>query len=101
MDAAPTIARQFLLMWSCVGTRIIRDMTLHSAPSFGGSFSFVTICFIITMFDCQVKNNIDLPFGHKFILIELLHFSIFAHFNCVQTASFSKNGNIRFVNYTS
>ncbi|KAJ8316181.1 hypothetical protein KUTeg_006195, partial [Tegillarca granosa] len=28
------IARQFLLMWSCFGTRIIRDMTLHSAPSF-------------------------------------------------------------------
>ena len=29
------IARQFLLMWSCFGTRVIRDMTLQSAPSFG------------------------------------------------------------------
>ena len=29
------VARQFLLMWSCFGTRVIRDMTLHSAPSFG------------------------------------------------------------------
>uniref|UniRef100_UPI00398F17AC transcription factor RFX4 n=1 Tax=Pristiophorus japonicus TaxID=55135 RepID=UPI00398F17AC len=28
------VARQFLLMWSCFGTRVIRDMTLHSAPSF-------------------------------------------------------------------
>lgn len=28
-------ARQFLLLWSCIGTRVIRDMTLHSAPSFG------------------------------------------------------------------
>ena len=28
-------ARQFLLTWSCFGTRIIRDMTLHSAVSFG------------------------------------------------------------------
>lgn len=29
------MAQQFLLMWSCFGTRVIRDMTLHSAPSFG------------------------------------------------------------------
>lgn len=29
------VAQQFLLMWSCFGTRVIRDMTLHSAPSFG------------------------------------------------------------------
>ncbi|KAG7279007.1 hypothetical protein CRUP_001948 [Coryphaenoides rupestris] len=28
------VAQQFLLMWSCFGTRVIRDMTLHSAPSF-------------------------------------------------------------------
>lgn len=33
------VAPQFLLMWSCFGTRVIRDMTLHSAPSFGTVFS--------------------------------------------------------------
>ncbi|WAR06205.1 RFX4-like protein [Mya arenaria] len=37
-------ARQFLLMWSCVGTRVIRDMTLHSAPSFG-SFHLLHLMF--------------------------------------------------------
>nr|XP_022346143.1 transcription factor RFX4-like isoform X1 [Crassostrea virginica] len=37
-------ARQFLLMWSCFGTRIIRDMTLHSAPSFG-SFHLLHLMF--------------------------------------------------------
>uniref|UniRef100_A0A8C4WZM2 Regulatory factor X, 4 n=1 Tax=Eptatretus burgeri TaxID=7764 RepID=A0A8C4WZM2_EPTBU len=37
-------ARQFLLMWSCFGTRIIRDMTLHSAPSFG-SFHLIHLMF--------------------------------------------------------
>ncbi|EPY74046.1 regulatory factor X, 4 (influences HLA class II expression) isoform 1, partial [Camelus ferus] len=31
------VAQQFLLMWSCFGTRVIRDMTLHSAPSFDTS----------------------------------------------------------------
>lgn len=29
------VAHTFLLTWSCFGTRVIRDMTLHSAPSFG------------------------------------------------------------------
>ncbi|VDI76008.1 regulatory factor X 4 [Mytilus galloprovincialis] len=38
------IARQFLLMWSCFGTRIIRDMTLHSSPSFG-SFHLMHLMF--------------------------------------------------------
>ncbi|XP_075921528.1 transcription factor RFX4 isoform X2 [Petromyzon marinus] len=38
------VARQFLLMWSCFGTRIIRDMTLHSAPSFG-SFHLIHLMF--------------------------------------------------------
>ncbi|XP_041372844.1 transcription factor RFX4-like [Gigantopelta aegis] len=38
------IARQFLLMWSCFGTRIIRDMTLHSAASFG-SFHLLHLMF--------------------------------------------------------
>ncbi|XP_021366636.1 transcription factor RFX4-like [Mizuhopecten yessoensis] len=38
------IARQFLLMWSCFGTRVIRDMTLHSAPSFG-SFHLMHLMF--------------------------------------------------------
>ncbi|XP_050417756.1 transcription factor RFX4 isoform X2 [Patella vulgata] len=38
------IARQFLLMWSCFGTRVIRDMTLHSAPSFG-SFHLLHLMF--------------------------------------------------------
>ncbi|XP_062581196.1 transcription factor RFX4-like [Saccostrea cucullata] len=37
-------ARQFLLMWSCFGTRVIRDMTLHSAPSFG-SFHLLHLMF--------------------------------------------------------
>ncbi|XP_074653553.1 transcription factor RFX4-like [Tubulanus polymorphus] len=37
-------ARQFLLMWSCFGTRVIRDMTLHSAPSFG-SFHLIHLMF--------------------------------------------------------
>lgn len=38
------ISRQFLLMWSCFGTRVIRDMTLHSAPSFG-SFHLLHLMF--------------------------------------------------------
>ncbi|KAH9492829.1 regulatory factor X, 4 (influences HLA class II expression) [Bulinus truncatus] len=38
------ISRQFLLMWSCFGTRVIRDMTLHSAPSFG-SFHLIHLMF--------------------------------------------------------
>ncbi|XP_046406297.1 transcription factor RFX4-like [Ischnura elegans] len=29
------LARKFLLAWTGFGTRVIRDMTLHSAPSFG------------------------------------------------------------------
>ncbi|XP_054706636.1 transcription factor RFX4-like [Uloborus diversus] len=29
------LGRQFLLLWSAFGTRVIRDMTLHSAASFG------------------------------------------------------------------
>ncbi|XP_052715851.1 transcription factor RFX4-like isoform X2 [Crassostrea angulata] len=37
-------ARQFLLMWSCFCTRIIRDMTLHSSPSFG-SFHLLHLMF--------------------------------------------------------
>ncbi|XP_029453412.1 LOW QUALITY PROTEIN: transcription factor RFX4 [Rhinatrema bivittatum] len=37
-------AQQFLLMWSCFGTRVIRDMTLHSAPSFG-SFHLIHLMF--------------------------------------------------------
>ncbi|XP_060572521.1 transcription factor RFX4-like [Ruditapes philippinarum] len=43
-EATPRVARQFLLMWSCVGTRVIRDMTLHSAPSFG-SFHLLHLMF--------------------------------------------------------
>ncbi|XP_048355173.1 transcription factor RFX4 isoform X5 [Sphaerodactylus townsendi] len=38
------VAQQFLLMWSCFGTRVIRDMTLHSAPSFG-SFHLIHLMF--------------------------------------------------------
>ncbi|XP_066264702.1 transcription factor RFX4-like isoform X2 [Branchiostoma lanceolatum] len=38
------IARQFLLMWSGFGTRVIRDMTLHSSPSFG-SFHLLHLMF--------------------------------------------------------
>ncbi|XP_064597027.1 regulatory factor X 4-like [Liolophura sinensis] len=38
------LARQFLLMWSCFGTRVIRDMTLYSAPSFG-SFHLLHLMF--------------------------------------------------------
>ncbi|ELU02782.1 hypothetical protein CAPTEDRAFT_183181 [Capitella teleta] len=38
------LARQFMLMWSCFGTRVIRDMTLHSAPSFG-SFHLLHLMF--------------------------------------------------------
>ncbi|XP_070565302.1 regulatory factor X 4-like isoform X2 [Ptychodera flava] len=38
------VARQFLLMWSCFGTRVIRDMTLHSSPSFG-SFHLMHLMF--------------------------------------------------------
>ncbi|XP_025100046.1 transcription factor RFX4-like [Pomacea canaliculata] len=47
------IARQFLLMWSCFGTRVIRDMTLHSAPSFG-SFHLLHL-----MFDDYVLYRIE------------------------------------------
>ncbi|CAI9722908.1 transcription factor RFX4-like [Octopus vulgaris] len=39
-----TVARQFLLMWSCFGTRVIRDMTLQSSPSFG-SFHLLHLMF--------------------------------------------------------
>ena len=46
------IARQFLLMWSCFGTRVIRDMTLHSAPSFGESRSYV--CSDSKSLDCRM-----------------------------------------------
>ncbi|XP_071796091.1 regulatory factor X 4-like isoform X2 [Asterias amurensis] len=28
-------SRQFMLTWSCFSTKVIRDMTLHSSPSFG------------------------------------------------------------------
>uniref|UniRef100_T1JBP4 RFX-type winged-helix domain-containing protein n=1 Tax=Strigamia maritima TaxID=126957 RepID=T1JBP4_STRMM len=38
------LSRQFLLMWSSFGTRVIRDMTLHSAPSFG-SFHLLHLTF--------------------------------------------------------
>ncbi|XP_037799468.1 transcription factor RFX4-like [Penaeus monodon] len=38
------VAHSFLLMWSCFGTRVIRDMTLHSAPSFG-SFHLLHLMF--------------------------------------------------------
>ncbi|XP_064650978.1 regulatory factor X 4-like [Lineus longissimus] len=37
-------ARDFLLRWSCFGTRVIRDMTLHSATSFG-SFHLLHLMF--------------------------------------------------------
>ncbi|XP_077978008.1 regulatory factor X 4-like [Glandiceps talaboti] len=42
--ALKRVARQFLLMWSCFGTRVIRDMTLHSSPSFG-SFHLIHLMF--------------------------------------------------------
>ncbi|KAG7163304.1 Transcription factor RFX4-like 1 [Homarus americanus] len=38
------VAHSFLLMWSCFGTRVIRDMTVHSAPSFG-SFHLLHLMF--------------------------------------------------------
>ncbi|XP_055928084.1 transcription factor RFX4-like [Argiope bruennichi] len=38
------LARQFLLLWSAFGTRVIRDMTLHSAASFG-SFHLLRLMF--------------------------------------------------------
>ncbi|CAH1796789.1 unnamed protein product [Owenia fusiformis] len=47
------VARQFLLIWSCFGTRVIRDMTLHSAPSFG-SFHLVHL-----MFDDYVLYKVE------------------------------------------
>ncbi|XP_022099522.1 transcription factor RFX4-like isoform X2 [Acanthaster planci] len=28
-------ARRFMLIWSCFSTKVMRDMTLHSSPSFG------------------------------------------------------------------
>ncbi|XP_042145170.1 transcription factor RFX4-like [Ixodes scapularis] len=33
--SARKLAGEFLLLWSAFGTRIIRDMTLHSATTFG------------------------------------------------------------------
>ncbi|KAL8560664.1 hypothetical protein ACOMHN_053324 [Nucella lapillus] len=53
------IARQFLLMWSCFGTRVIRDMTLHSAPSFG-SFHLLHL-----MFDDYVLYRIEALHSHE------------------------------------
>ncbi|XP_023220771.1 transcription factor RFX4-like, partial [Centruroides sculpturatus] len=38
------LASQFLLTWSAFGTRVIRDMTLHSAASFG-SFHLLRLMF--------------------------------------------------------
>lgn len=40
------VAQQFLLMWSCFGTRVIRDMTLHSAPSFGTFSTFILLYYL-------------------------------------------------------
>nr|KAG5685937.1 hypothetical protein BaRGS_028663 [Batillaria attramentaria] len=53
------IARQFLLMWSCFGTRVIRDMTLHSAPSFG-SFHLLHL-----MFDDYVLYRIEALYSQE------------------------------------
>uniref|UniRef100_A0A673LVG0 Transcription factor RFX4-like n=1 Tax=Sinocyclocheilus rhinocerous TaxID=307959 RepID=A0A673LVG0_9TELE len=56
------IAQQFLLMWSCFGTRVIRDMTLHSAPSFG-SFHLIHLMFddyvlyLLESLHCQERAN--------------------------------------------
>ncbi|XP_043564785.1 transcription factor RFX4 isoform X1 [Chiloscyllium plagiosum] len=56
------LARQFLLMWSCFGTRVIRDMTLHSAPSFG-SFHLIHLTFddyvlyLLESLHCQERAN--------------------------------------------
>ncbi|XP_072350431.1 transcription factor RFX4-like isoform X4 [Scyliorhinus torazame] len=56
------VARQFLLMWSCFGTRVIRDMTLHSAPSFG-SFHLIHLTFddyvlyLLESLHCQERAN--------------------------------------------
>ncbi|KAL5019481.1 hypothetical protein ScPMuIL_002373 [Solemya velum] len=53
------IARQFLLMWTCFGTRVIRDMTLHSAPSFG-SFHLLHL-----MFDDYVLYLVEGVHSHE------------------------------------
>ncbi|XP_023657731.1 transcription factor RFX4 isoform X1 [Paramormyrops kingsleyae] len=56
------VAQQFLLMWSCFGTRVIRDMTLHSAPSFG-SFHLIHLMFddyvlyLLECLHCQERAN--------------------------------------------
>ncbi|XP_033824675.1 transcription factor RFX4 isoform X1 [Periophthalmus magnuspinnatus] len=56
------VAQQFLLMWSCFGTRVIRDMTLHSAPSFG-SFHLIHLMFddyvlyLMESLHCQERAN--------------------------------------------
>ncbi|RXM33387.1 Transcription factor RFX4 [Acipenser ruthenus] len=56
------VAQQFLLMWSCFGTRVIRDMTLHSAPSFG-SFHLIHLMFddyvlyVLESLHCQERAN--------------------------------------------
>uniref|UniRef100_A0AAV2KZX3 RFX1-4/6/8-like BCD domain-containing protein n=1 Tax=Knipowitschia caucasica TaxID=637954 RepID=A0AAV2KZX3_KNICA len=56
------VAQQFLLMWSCFGTRVIRDMTLHSAPSFG-SFHLIHlmfddyVLFLMESLHCQERAN--------------------------------------------
>lgn len=43
------IARKFLAMWSFVTARVLADLTLRSAPSFG-KLSFTSICFTINKF---------------------------------------------------
>ncbi|XP_073506012.1 transcription factor RFX4 isoform X2 [Phyllobates terribilis] len=56
------VAQQFLLIWSCFGTRVIRDMTLHSAPSFG-SFHLIHLMFddyvlyLLESLHCQERAN--------------------------------------------
>ncbi|RUS77892.1 hypothetical protein EGW08_014323, partial [Elysia chlorotica] len=52
-DKVILISRQFLLMWSCFGTRLVRDMTLHNAPSFG-SFHLLHL-----MFDDYVLYRVE------------------------------------------
>ncbi|XP_077122584.1 transcription factor RFX4 isoform X1 [Ranitomeya variabilis] len=61
-DSLKRVAQQFLLIWSCFGTRVIRDMTLHSAPSFG-SFHLIHLMFddyvlyLLESLHCQERAN--------------------------------------------